>query len=156
MALFNFFKKKEKGKEKKKSEKKIKKPLEKKVKTKSVEKVKPVEKIKPEEKIKPIEPKIKKKISEKAHKVLCSPHITEKAADFEKQNKYIFKVWPKTNKVEIKESVEGVYGVDVMAVRIINVPRRQRRLGRHKGWRKGYKKAIVKVKEGQKIEILPR
>ena len=43
-----------------------------------------------------------------------------------------------------------------MNVRIINVPRKQRRLGGQKGWRKGYKKAIVRIKKGQRIEIMPR
>jgi len=43
-----------------------------------------------------------------------------------------------------------------MDVKIINVPAKRRRLGRISGWRKGYKKAIVRLKEGQKIEVLPR
>jgi len=88
--------------------------------------------------------------------ILRSPHITEKATDLVKKNQYVFKVVPKTNKTEIKRAIENLYGVDVLNVRVLNIPKKQRRLGRQTGWRKGYKKAIVKIKEGQKIEVLPR
>lgn len=110
---------------------------------------------KKEEKIKQ-EIKRPEKKTAPAYRVLVSPHITEKATDLGKENKYVFKVFPKTNKIEIKKAIEGLYGVDVVSVRIINVPRRQRRVGKQMGWRKGYRKAIVKIKKGQKIEIMPR
>jgi len=140
MALFNFFKKKKTGEKKpiKKEKKKVG-PL-------------PAKK----EEIEPISPKARKKISESAHRVLDHPHITEKATELVEKNKYVFKVLPRANKFEIKKSISDLYGVDVVDVKIINIPRRQRRIGRHMGWRKGYKKAIVKIKKGQKIEILPR
>lgn len=111
----------------------------------------------PEEEIKKeVLKKPRKRISEIATKVLYSPHVTEKATGFDKDNKYVFKVASRANKIEIKKAVEDFYGVDVIGTRIINVPRRKRRLGRQIGWKKGYKKAIVKIKKGQKIEILPR
>jgi len=91
-----------------------------------------------------------------AYRVLKTPQVTEKATDLTKKNQYVFKVFPKTNKVEIKRAVNELYGVDVLAVKIIKVPAKRRRLGRISGWRKGYKKAIVKIKEGQKIDVLPR
>ena len=89
-------------------------------------------------------------------RVLKAPHISEKAGDLVDKNQYVFEVWPETNKTEIKKAVEGVYGVDVIKVKIIKVPRKKRRLGRISGFKQGYKKAIVKIKKGQKIEILPR
>jgi len=89
-------------------------------------------------------------------KILISPHITEKVTDLAKKNQYVFRICPKANKVEIKKAVENFYGVDVLDVRIIKIPPKQRRLGRISGWKKGYKKAIVKIKEGQKIEMVPR
>jgi len=89
-------------------------------------------------------------------KILKSPLITEKATQLTQKNQYAFKVYPETNKTEIKKAIEKLYGVDVISVKIINVPRKRRRLGRISGWRKGYKKAIVKIKTGQKIEILPK
>lgn len=91
-----------------------------------------------------------------AFRVLRSPHVSEKASFLTRNNQYIFNVFPDVNKLEVKKAVESVYGVDTESVRIINVPRKQRRLGRTLGWRKGYKKAIVRIKEGQKIEIMPR
>ena len=102
-------------------------------------------------------PRIKtRKKTVETYNVLKTPHITEKATDLTKENKYIFKVFPRTNKKEIKRAIEGLYNVDVVSVRIINIPPKRRRLGRTLGWRKGYKKAIIKIKEGQKIEVLPR
>ncbi|KKP93205.1 MAG: 50S ribosomal protein L23 [Parcubacteria group bacterium GW2011_GWC1_38_6] len=88
--------------------------------------------------------------------LLISPHISEKATDLVRQNQYVFNVASNANAVNIKRAVENVYGVDVLKVNIVNVPRKSRRVGRYKGWRKGYKKAIVKIKKGQTIEVLPR
>ena len=109
---------------------------------------------------------LKKKVPEKKESpkrsfksreiILKSPHVTEKATDLAGENKYVFKVSEKSNKTEIKKAVESLYNVDVLEVKIINIPAKKRRLGKQAGWRKGYKKAIVKVKEGQKIEILTR
>jgi len=105
--------------------------------------------------VKPLQAKREKVIGE-AWKILKTPQVTEKATELAKKNQYVFKVWPRANKVEIKKAIEDIYGVDVVSVKIIKVPRKRRRLGRISGWRKGYKKAIVKIKEGQKIEVLPR
>ena len=98
----------------------------------------------------------KKSIPTQAYKVLKGPQVTERASGLTAQNQYVFKVWPKANKVQVKKAVEEVFGVDVLGVRIINVPQKRRRLGRTQGFRPGYKKAVVKIKEGQKIEVLPR
>lgn len=140
MPIFDIFKKKKKPASKPpklKEEKKEERPLK-------------------EEKIKPEASRVRKKVSGNASQVLRFPHVTEKATDLNENNKYVFKVWPRANKTEIKEAVEDVYGVEVKKVNVINIPRKQRRLGKQKGWRKGYKKAIVQIKKGQKIEILPR
>lgn len=152
MAFLRIFRKKIK-KEEKPAEVKKKKPVE--VKPQQPSEAKPSEagdEAKPQRPPKARERKI---ISEAYH-VLKTPHVTEKATDLTKQNQYIFKAWPKANKVEIKKAIEDLYGVDVLSVKIINIPPKRRRLGRIRGWRKGYKKAIVRIKEGQKIEVLPR
>ena len=99
--------------------------------------------------------RVPKRVGE-AWRVLKTPQVTEKATGLVGQNQYVFKVWPRANKVETKKAIEDLYGVDVISVKIIKVPRKRRRLGRISGWRRGYKKAIVKIKEGQKIEVLPR
>ena len=92
-----------------------------------------------------------------AWSVLIEPHVTEKATDLEKSNKYVFKIFKKSNKVQVKKAVEDLYRVDVLDVKIVNIPRKKRRVRRKtEGYKKGYKKAIVKIAEGQKIEIMPR
>lgn len=82
------------------------------------------------------------------------PHISEKATYLTEKNQYTFKVSPSFNKTEIQKAVSGIYGVDVLSVNIIKIPAKKRRLGRTQGWRKSYKKAVVTIKEGQKIEII--
>jgi large subunit ribosomal protein L23 len=89
-----------------------------------------------------------------SYSVVREPHISEKATYLADEGKYVFKVYGNTNKPEIKKSVEGIYGVNVLQVNIVKTPKKKRRLGRHEGFKKGYTKAIVTVKEGQKIEIL--
>jgi len=129
---------------------------------KQKEKAKPAKKARPIEAGKKPEPKPvaqpvskSKKTSVFSYEAIKQPHISEKATDLsEKKNQYVFEVLPGYNKKEIKDSVEGIYGVDVLSVNIVKIPAKKRRLGRTEGFRKGYKKAIVKIKEGQKIEIL--
>lgn len=84
--------------------------------------------------------------------VLKSPYITEKAIDLTSENKYTFKVFPRANKTEIKKAVESLYNVDVLKVSIIKVPSKRRGSRMTSGWKRGFKKAIVKIKEGQRIE----
>lgn len=103
----------------------------------------------------PIKPK-EVKGSGLAAKVLKEPRVTEKATDLAGRNQYVFKVWPRANKTEVKKAVEELYGVNVLNVNIINIPAKRKRLGRIEGWGGGYKKAVVKIAEGQKIEVLPR
>ena len=88
------------------------------------------------------------------YEAVKQPHISEKATYLAERNQYIFKVLSSYNKNEIKKSVEGIYGVDVLSVNKIKIPAKKRRIGKTEGFRKGYVKAIVKIKEGQKIEIL--
>lgn len=98
----------------------------------------------------------KKTVIGQAYRILKTPHVTEKATDLAAKNQYVFNVLPRANKVEIGKAIESLYGVDVLNVKIINIPPKRRRLGKQKGWREGYKKAIVRIKKGQKIEVLPR
>jgi large subunit ribosomal protein L23 len=89
-----------------------------------------------------------------SYEAIKQPHISEKATFLSEKNQYVFEVLPDYNKKEIKNAVEGLYGVDVLSVNIIKIPSKKRRLGMTEGHRKSYIKAIVKIKEGQKIEIL--
>ncbi len=86
---------------------------------------------------------------------IIRPHITEKATNLAAKNQYVFVVQPRAHKGGVARSIEKMYGVNVEQVRMVNVHAKEMLLGRTKGIKKGYKKAIVKVKEGQKIDILP-
>lgn len=100
-------------------------------------------------------PKSNKKSGSFSYSVIKEPHISEKATDLaSKENQYVFQVVSGFGKVEIKKAIEGVYGVNVLSVNIVKIPRKKRRLGKTQGFRKAYTKAIVKIKEGQTIEIL--
>ncbi len=86
--------------------------------------------------------------------IVKAPHISEKATNLGAINQYVFEIFPKSNKIEVKKAIENIYGVDVLSVNIIKIPGKKRRVGRTEGFRPGYKKAVVTIKEGQKIEIL--
>jgi large subunit ribosomal protein L23 len=88
-----------------------------------------------------------------ASKFLLEPWITEKSHENLTQNKYIFKVSSDSNKFSIKRSIENLYKVTVLEVNVVNLHPKKRIYGRTKGFKSGFKKAIVKLKEGDKIEL---
>ena len=152
MAIRDFFKKKKPEETKKPVSKTLKKTEQ--VKAEPV-KAEPV-KAEPIKNKADLLKKEKKQISVESYRILKGPHVTEKAGDLSEKQKYVFKVYKQANKTEIKKAVESVYKIEVVSVRIINVFKKKRRLGKIKGFRSGYKKAIVRIKKGQKIEVLPR
>lgn len=83
------------------------------------------------------------------------PIITEKASQISALGKYIFKVDAAANKPEVKKALKEIYKVDVVDVQIINVKPKPRQMGRYRGTKSGYKKAIVTLKAGQKLDVLP-
>ncbi len=107
-----------------------------------------------DEKKKERQKKIKEEGQVTSHRVLKGLHITEKTVALEDKNQYVFKVNKNCNKKDVKKAVEATYGVDVVNVRTVSVPRKRRRTGRTLGWKKGYKKAVVRIKEGQNIETI--
>ncbi len=88
-----------------------------------------------------------------SYEIVKEPHISEKATNLSEKDQYTFKVQKGSNKTEIKKAVEGIYGVNVLSVNIIKIPQKKRRLGKTHGFRTGYTKAVVTLKQGQKIEI---
>lgn len=96
----------------------------------------------------------KKKDFAPVYNIVKMPHISEKATNLGQVNQYVFKVFPRARKSEIKKAIERIYGVDVLSVNVIAIPAKKRRLGKTTGFKQGYKKAIVKIRAGQKIEIL--
>ncbi len=85
--------------------------------------------------------------------ILLYPRVTEKAVAFAEKGVYVFVVSDDANKIQIKRAVEGKYGVHVADVRVVRLPGKERRRGRVIGWKAGFKKAMVQLKEGQKIEV---
>jgi large subunit ribosomal protein L23 len=88
-----------------------------------------------------------------AYKFILRPWITEKTHDLMASNKYVFKLRQKVTKNQAKNAVEKLYGVEVKKVNIINIPQKKRRFGRVMGKKSGIRKAIVTLKEGNKIEV---
>jgi large subunit ribosomal protein L23 len=91
--------------------------------------------------------------SDLASRVLIEPWITENTTAMLELNKYVFKIAPKATKKEVKKSVEDLYKVKVLAVNTVKIPRKFRIQGRMQGWKAGFKKAIVTLREGDKIEF---
>lgn len=86
--------------------------------------------------------------------VLIAPILSEKSVLLkDKQNRYTFQVSLKANKTEIKKAVETVFKVKVTAVRTATLPGKLHRVGRSEGYRADWKKAIVTLKTGQKIDM---
>ncbi len=84
--------------------------------------------------------------------ILVRPIITEKSSDLLQENKYTFEVNRDANKIQIKTAVEKMFNVEVEKVTTITIKPKKKRVGRHQGYTSASKKAIVKLKEGQKIE----
>ncbi len=87
--------------------------------------------------------------------VIRRPVLTEKNTHLMTMSKYIFEVAHEANKQMVKDAVEQIFGVNVTAVNIINVPRKRagnRRTSRRAGFSPAQKKAIVTLIPGQRIE----
>jgi len=88
-----------------------------------------------------------------AYKILIKPLVTEKATALVAQNKYSFAVANKANKIEIKKAIKSLYGAEPLNVNLINMRGKRVQSGKVSGKKKVWKKAIVTLKPGQKIEI---
>jgi len=88
--------------------------------------------------------------------ILLRPIITEKATDQEAKGCYIFEVSLKANKTSIKKVIEEIYGVKPLRVNIIKVRGKRVRYGRSTGKTKTWKKALVFLKKGDKIEFIKK
>ena len=85
--------------------------------------------------------------------VIIKPLITEKSYSLVGQNKYTFVVAPDANKIEIKKAVEDLFKVKVLKVNTMNVQGKLKRVRRSTGYGSDYKKAIVTLRPGDKIEV---
>lgn len=126
---------------------------------KPVEKIKPIEGEKVKKQIPKTEPRKKpvpkKRDLREIYKILKEPHISEKSTQLTDKRKYTFKVYKQANKIQIQKAISNLYGVKAENVNIIKIKPKKRTLRGMEGRKTGYKKAIVTLKEGDKIEILP-
>jgi len=88
------------------------------------------------------------------YSVLKKPLITEKSNIMKEElNQIAFAVDPRANKIEIKEAVTKLFNVKVLKVRTINMLGKRKRLGRSEGKKSDWKKAVVTLKEGERIDF---
>ena len=86
--------------------------------------------------------------------IIYAPIITEKTAMLaQNENKFAFKVDPRANKTEIKQAIESIFNVKVVSITTANSHPKKRRVGRYTGMTDKYKKAIVKLAEGNSISF---
>lgn len=86
--------------------------------------------------------------------VVKFPLVTEKSNEGVAENKYTFCVNKKSGKIQIKKAIENIYNVRVEKVNIVTMPRKKKKYKfRIEGYKPGYKKAVVTLKEGDKIAI---
>lgn len=87
-----------------------------------------------------------------AYRVLKNFYISEKASLMNRFNQYVFNVFRSANKSKIRKQVEKLFNVKVKSVKVLNMPRKRRDLGRHPGFKSEFKKAIVVLEKGNTIE----
>ncbi|KPK99909.1 MAG: 50S ribosomal protein L23 [candidate division Zixibacteria bacterium SM23_73_3] len=89
-----------------------------------------------------------------SRKIIKMPLVSEKSTNLRAdQNKYVFRVDKKANKMDIKKAVEELFKVKVEDVTTMMMYGKPKRLGRFEGRRPDWKKAIVKLKKGETIEL---
>ena len=86
--------------------------------------------------------------------VIIRPVITEHSYDMMAANCYTFEVAKTANKIEIAQAIEAIFNVKVVKVNTLNVKAKPKRMRYQKGFTRTWKKAMVTLKEGDKIEIL--
>lgn len=88
-----------------------------------------------------------------AWRILVRPLVSEKAANAGAHNQYVFVVADKANKIDVKEAIADVYGVRPIKVNMVRLRGKKVRYGRSQGKTKAWKKAIVTLPKGKKIQI---
>jgi large subunit ribosomal protein L23 len=88
-----------------------------------------------------------------ARQLIKRPVITEKTTKMMEENKYCFVVNPAANKTQIKQAIETIFNVKVQSVNTTNILGKLKRMGRHQGRRPSWKRAIVTLKKGSRIEF---
>ncbi len=85
--------------------------------------------------------------------IIIRPIVTEHSYDVMEENVYTFEVAKDSNKIEIRNAIEAIFGVSVTKVNTLNVKPKPKRLRYKKGLTRTWKKAMVTLKDGDTIEI---
>jgi large subunit ribosomal protein L23 len=85
--------------------------------------------------------------------VILAPVVSEKSYSLIEDNKYSFRVHPRAHKTQIRQAVEDLFDVKVVAVNVLKVQSKPKRRGWTRGRKPGWKKAIVQLRAGDRIEI---
>ena len=88
-----------------------------------------------------------------ARQVLIAPVVSEKSYSLIEDNKYSFRVHEKAHKTQVRQAVEELFDVKVEGVNIVKVRPKPKRRGLSRGTKPGWKKAIVQLRAGDRIEI---
>jgi large subunit ribosomal protein L23 len=88
-----------------------------------------------------------------ARQVLIAPVVSEKSYSLIEDNKYSFRVHERAHKTQVRQAVEELFDVKVEGVNILKVQPKPKRRGLSRGKKPGWKKAIVQLREGDRIEI---
>ena len=91
--------------------------------------------------------------AERMYQVIVSPVVTEKATALSEQSQVVFRVPLSATKPEIKAAVEGLFGVKVLGVNTLVVKGKTKRFRGREGQRSDWKKAMVRLAEGQSIDL---
>jgi len=92
---------------------------------------------------------------QRLYQVLLAPHVSEKTAmDAEMRGRHTFKIATDASKLEVRRAVEKLFNVNVRSVQIVNVNGKKKRFGQVDGKRSDWKKAIVRLAEGQDIDFV--
>lgn len=92
---------------------------------------------------------------QRLYQVILAPHVSEKTATAaEMEGRHTFRVANDASKLEVRKAVEKLFSVDVRGVQIVNVRGKTKRFGSGEGKRSDWKKAIVRLAEGQDIDFM--
>ncbi|HOO86558.1 MAG TPA: 50S ribosomal protein L23 [Synergistales bacterium] len=88
-----------------------------------------------------------------AHDIIIRPLITEKSSRLMELNKYSFEVHLSANKIQVRKAIEEIFKVKVTAVHILNIHPKPKRMGAFIGKTRSWKKAIVSLAPGERIDF---
>lgn len=88
-----------------------------------------------------------------AHDIIIRPIITEKSSRLMEMNKYTFEVHPSANKIQVRSAIEEIFKVKVLGVNVLFMQGKPKRQGVFQGKTRSWKKAVVSLAEGERIEF---